>query len=199
MTKLFDSFFGLLLLVSSTLVLAEEGEMWESRNCRDLKAQVGITSIASTYSTVRIGALSPCLFNRSVQLGLSLGSVGFPYENPKEEEWSMVFGTEIMLHGAVNVDFVEGGDFSTGLKANLAFGTINVRSSKYKDGVFEEKKRNLIGSSEFTLGLSSTFTHWATLIGITSRSFSNGIYRVEGERVPIHDLGFTVVVDYLIK
>lgn len=188
------AFFGF-----SFVALAEVEELIQARNCRNLKAQIGLTSLASNYSTFRFRALSPCLFDHSIQLGASLGWVGFPYENPKEEEWSEIYGAEFLFHGAVNMDFIVGNDFSTGLKADLAFGTISVRSSKYNDGVFEEKKRNLIGTSEFTLGLSSTFTSWTSMLGITSRTFSNGIHRVEGERVPRHDLGFVVAVDYMLN
>jgi hypothetical protein len=183
----------------SFVALAEADEIIQARNCRNLKAQIGVTSLASNYSTFRFRALSPCLFDHSIQLGASLGWVGFPYEDPKEEEWSQIYGAEILFHGAVNMDFIVGSDFSTGLKADLAFGSINVRSSKYKDGVLEEKKKNLIGTSEFTLGLSSTFTSWTSMIGITSRSFSNGIHRIEGERVPRHDLGFVVAIDYMLN
>ncbi len=169
-----------------------------AKSCENLKAEVGVSLVASEYNGIRTSVMSPCLFDRNIQLGMIYGLIDFPYLG--DEGWESVVGHEVLFSFSVKQDLVANEKYTSGLKVQFGFGTVRVESQKYKNKEFEKVKINSIPESDLSLGWYTTYQNWETNLGLISRSFNSlEAYSIKNELIPQRDFGYQVGISYLIK
>ncbi len=169
-----------------------------AKSCENLKAEVGVSLVGSDYNGYRTSVMSPCLFDRNIQLGMIYGLIDFPYLG--DEGWETVVGHEVLFSFSIKQDFVANEKYASGLKVQLGFGTVRVESQKYKNKEFEKVKINSIPESDFSVGWHTTFQNWEGNVGLMSRSFNSlEAYSIKNELMPQRDFGYQVGLSYLIK
>jgi len=169
-----------------------------AKSCENLKAEVGVSAVASKYDGIRTSVMSPCLFDRNIQLGMIYGLINFPYLG--DDQWETVFGHEVLFSFSSKQDLFRNDKYSWGLKAQFGAGTVRVESQKYKNKEFEKTKINSISERDFSVGLNITGQNWEGYMGLISRNFSGlEAYRIKNALVPQIDFGYQIGLSYLIN
>lgn len=169
-----------------------------AKSCENLKAEMGLSLVGSVYNGYRTSVMSPCLFDRNIQLGMIYGLIEFPYLG--DEQWETVLGHEVLFSFSLKQDLVANEKYTSGLKVQFGFGAVRVESQKYKNKEFEKVKINSIPESDLSLGWYTTYQNWETNLGLISRSFNNlEAYSIKKNLMPQRDFGYQVAISYLIK
>jgi hypothetical protein len=169
-----------------------------AKACEDLKASAGVSIIASDYSSSRINLMTPCLFEKNIQLGVTYGLIEYPYVG--DSNWEEVLGHELLLSFSIRGDLASNENYTSGIKTDISVGRIRVESEKYKDEDFQESKINSVPEVEIALGFYTTYKSWESNIGLTQRTFeTSNVYAVKGEILPRRDLGVRIDFSYLLK
>ncbi|MEI8026014.1 MAG: hypothetical protein WCI18_06680 [Pseudomonadota bacterium] len=169
-----------------------------AKSCENLKAELGLQLVGSDYNGYRASVMSPCLFDRDIQLGMIYGLIDFPYLG--DDQWESVLGHEVLFSVSLKHDLVAKEEHTSGLKVQFGFGAVRVESQKYKNKEFEKTKTNSIGESDLSLGWYTTYQNWETNLGLINRNFDNmNAYSIKNNLMPQRDFGYQIGLSYLIK
>jgi hypothetical protein len=169
-----------------------------ARSCENLKAELALSVVGSDYSSLASSVMSPCLFERNIQLGLIYGLIGFPYLG--DDQWEIISGHQLLFSLSVKEDLVRAENYASGLKVQIGVGVVTVESQAYKNKEFQKAKINSIPESDVSLGWYTSYHSWETNMGLIFRNFDSiDAYRIKTELMPRNDFGYQVAISYLIK